>query len=524
MAKRVLSVEIGNSLTKVLEVDYRVKNPKVYRCASFITPEGMVGDGSVTLSQQFVESFKRCLAENKIKTKQVVFSITSSKIANREVAIPKVKENRIKALVETNAADYFPVNISDYELGYSILSGKDEEGSQLKLLVYAAPNKMLQGYQEIATACGLTVVGYDHGGNSLYQVVKEECGEGVQMVVKVDETTTLISILQNGRLVLQRNIAYGVDAIIEECMDSNGMRYQEALAMLRKSDLVSEEEAGPQTEETINFLVNGILRVVDYYKSKAQNAQIDRICMTGLGADVVGLDERISEGLGTEIEVLKAAQGFNIEKQFKGISFGEYIGCLGAAVSPIGFVTEEKGEEKSGGNNLGGIAALVFVGGIVISLALAMASLFPYLSEKKDNEEKKLYLSSLQYIEGIYNDYATAKAEYDYLTGLQAATMNRNEEMVAFIEEMEEKMPSNIRVVSMICDETSVTLSVEVSNKNEAASVVDTLAKFDSLATVYIGSINETISDEGIKTVTFTVQCTYYPYGFNAEAQEGEVE
>lgn len=523
MAKRVLCIEIGNSLTKIMEADYRVKNPKIYRCASFQTPAGTVNDGAVTVTQQFVESLKSCLSANRIKTKQVVFTITSSKIANREVSIPKVKDNKIKALVETNASDYFPVQLADYELGYSVLSSREEDNAQIKLLVYAAPKKMLQDYRKIADACGLFVVGYDHGGNSLYQVVKHECAEGTQMVVKIDESATLVSILQGGRLMLQRNIAYGVDAIINECMEENGMRYQEALSMLRRNDCVNEVEAGADTEETFGYLTNGILRVVDYYKSKAQNAQIDRICLTGVGADIMGMDERISEGLGSAVEVLTAAAGFNVEKQFRGISFGEYIGCLGAAVAPIGFVAEEKTAEKGGETNLTGIAAIVFVGCIFVALALVVASLMPYLAAKKENEEKELYLSSLQSIEGIYNEYATAKAEYDYLTALEAATLNRNEEIVAFIEEMEEKMPSNLRVVSMICDENSVVMSMEVSSKNEAANVIATLSEFDSLASVYTGSINETISNEGVKTVNFSVQCTYYPFGYVAE-EAGEAE
>ena len=522
MAKRVLCIEIGNSLTKVMEADYRVKNPKVYRCFSFPTPQGMVNDGAVNLSQHFVETLKQSLSANKIKTKQVVFTITSSKIANREVAIPRVKENRISTLVETNASDYFPVQLSDYELGYSILNAQEEGSSQYKLLVYAAPKKMLQGYREIADACGLTVVGYDHGGNSLYQVVKNECAEGVQMVVKVDETSTLISILQSGRLVLQRNIAYGVDAIIEEAMEENGMNYLEALSLLRKNDCLQEGEAGAETEETLGYLANGVLRVVDYYKSKAQDAQMNRILLTGLGADIAGLSERLSEGLGNQVEVLHSAAGFSVEKSFKGLSFGEYIGCLGAAVAPIGFVKEEKTVEKGGDANMTAIATIVFVGCIFVSLALLVTSLLPYLSAKKENEDKELYLSSLQYIEGVYNEYATSKAEYDYLTALQASTMNRNEEIVAFIEEMEEKMPSNIRVVSMICNETSVVMSMEVTSKNEAASVIATLTEFDSLATVYTGSISETISDEGIKKVTFSVQCTYYPYGYEETAEEAE--
>lgn len=523
MAKRVLCIEIGNSLTKVMEADYMVKNPKIYHCVSFKTPQGMVSDGAVNLSQNFIEALKRCLSEHKIKTKQVVFTITSSKIASREVVIPKVKEGRISALVETNASDYFPVQLSDYELGYSVLNAKEEDSTQLKLLVYAAPKKMLQGYREIAEACGLLVVGYDHGGNSLYQVVKEECAEGTQMVVKVDETATLISILQDGRLVLQRNITYGVDAIIAECMEENGMNYKEALSMLRKNDCVQEGEAGQDAEETLGYLVNGVLRVVDYYKSKAQDAKVERICLTGLGADIAGLDERLSEGLGNQVEVLTEAKGFSIDKRFKNASLGEYIGCLGAAVAPIGFIKVEKTVEKGGDANLTVIATIFFVGCVFVALALLVTALLPYFSAKKEKEQKELYLSSLQYIEGVYNEYVTTKAEYDYLIGLDESTLNRNEALVAFIEELEEKMPSNIRVVSMICDESTVVMSVEVASKNEAAATIAALSEFESLATVYTGSISETISDEGIKKVTFSVQCTYYPYGYeDQEAEEAE--
>ena len=44
MAK-VLSVEIGMSNTRIVEMDYQTKKPRVYRCIEVPTPQGAVRDG-----------------------------------------------------------------------------------------------------------------------------------------------------------------------------------------------------------------------------------------------------------------------------------------------------------------------------------------------------------------------------------------------------------------------------------------------------------------------------------------------
>ena len=44
-AQRVLSIEIGYSMTQVCEMDYQSKRPKVYGVFSMKTPEGVIQDG-----------------------------------------------------------------------------------------------------------------------------------------------------------------------------------------------------------------------------------------------------------------------------------------------------------------------------------------------------------------------------------------------------------------------------------------------------------------------------------------------
>ena len=41
----MLSIEIGCSATRIVEMDYQAKKPKVYKCVEVPTPEGAVRDG-----------------------------------------------------------------------------------------------------------------------------------------------------------------------------------------------------------------------------------------------------------------------------------------------------------------------------------------------------------------------------------------------------------------------------------------------------------------------------------------------
>ena len=85
MAGKVISIEIGYSLTRVCEVDYKSKTHKVYGYFTMPTPEGMINDGILNLNETFVTDLKETLAEHRMKSKQVVFTLTSTKIASREV-------------------------------------------------------------------------------------------------------------------------------------------------------------------------------------------------------------------------------------------------------------------------------------------------------------------------------------------------------------------------------------------------------------------------------------------------------
>ena len=64
-------------------------------------------------------------------------------------------------------------------------------------MVIAASKELIAGYTALAASCGLRIQHVDYAGNSVFQLMKEECGSETALVVKVEEDSTIASVICN---------------------------------------------------------------------------------------------------------------------------------------------------------------------------------------------------------------------------------------------------------------------------------------------------------------------------------------
>ncbi len=554
MAAKAIAIEIGYSLTKVCEVDYKAKTHKIYK--SFTVPNGaeVISDGALMVSPEYVETLRSALSANHVKGKQVVFTITSSKIASREVTIPYVKENRIADVVNANATDYFPVDLSQYQLAYTILGtiGETKGAQQYKLLVMAVPTALLSGYYELAKALKLEVAAIDYAGNSIFQVVKDECAKGRHIVVKIDERSSLVMAVENSVLSFTRSVSYGVEEIMDTVMNTlcwgEVSSVEQAIRVLQRNEcIVPEEDAGDSESaeenaksakdsaledmrEAVIPLIGGITRVIDYYASRNSGAGIERILITGMGADFKGMDEMLSRETNMPVAILKEAAGWNLMRNFKNECFSESIAWVGAAVAPLGFKQEpekrSKGKAKKeageGGTNWAPLAYTVFGVGLVAAAALVAVPMIGYAKLTKTNMELKAQAGSLEDIIPIYNEYVEVKAEHAMADAMYEATESRNESLEEFLGELEDKLPANVNVISFSSDAYEVSINMRVQTKDDAGAAVEQMRTFQSLIPerVTVASLVEEENEEsGERVVNFTVTAAYQDVGYMSEEE-----
>ncbi len=516
---KILGIEISASKIRICEEDYKTKNPKVYRSVSIKTPQATVTDGMLRVDEKLIGTIKTALQENRIKTKQIIFSVNSTKIANREVVIPFVKENKVKDLIKANASDYFPVDLEQYEIGHSIVSTlENENGSkQYKVLVYAVPKTMVAGYYQLAQALGCNVVSLDYSGNSIYQILRRHCDTGVQMVVKVDESSTIVTILQDQAVALQRTVAYGVEDAIFAMMEMEEFQkpdYEEAVRNFKERECLNDE-----LTQSLSYLVSGIARVVDYF-SRNNGAVIEKAYLSGFGGDFNGLSELVSNALEIPLEPLREIKGLHIEKYFKDKSFGEFLTCIGASLAPIGFMGEKDKDKKSmellpDEKDRLKVAILFAVAAFIGAGVLAGISYINLKTAQDENTRLNNRITELAEAEDIYKEYLQQKYTFEKLTFFESNTVTLNNDLVSFIEEMQHKMPASLNVLAFNADINGVSLSVTVADKKEAAKLIQEFRTFESVGGVEVTSMNDSgavmdgqVQEEEPK-VSFTIQVLY---------------
>lgn len=592
-AQRVLSIEIGYSLTQVCEMDFQSKHPKVYGVFSMKTPEGILDDGYIKVTDEFVNDLKSYITANGMNAKKLIFAVSSTKIANREAMIPFVKEKLVHDMIMSNITDYFPVDPSQYQFAHNIMDTvTDDAGTkQYRVMIMAAPADILNGYYNLAKALELELASIDYSGNSIFQALRHRFATGVNLTVKIDERSSLLTVTNNGVITMQRSGIYGADQVVDILMETDvygePLTYEAAVKTLRRNNLVmraEEEDLLAEKEEevrklevaqqqamalaqttgdtsqvasttvaakqaganlkmlrlrrdvTLSYqqLISSIVRVIDYYNSKNRDAAIDNIIITGIAADFWGFAGLLSQELGRNVEVLKDLAGTNIDQglHLQGVSLGDYISVIGAALGSVGFMPAVvKADKRKGGKdakasiqdigNNDKLPYIVLGVGAGIAVILTVASLLPYFMTKNENDSLKERKAQLAPVQDTYNEYVRVQGDYEYIVSLDNVTHNFNTDLPVIFSEMEAKFPKDTTVTSMTVTEDGITMSIKVPDKKSVAKTLVEFRQMEYFSEVSINAVSETKDAQtGELQTDYVIECLYGENPYLAAEEE----
>ena len=530
---RFLSIEAESTQIRVGEVEISGRKGRMLQCFCVPVPQGSVEDGQIRDTKGLGELLRQQLNERGIRTKKAWFVTGSTRIASREVQIPLVKKSRIQSIIEANATDYFPIDVTKYVMSYIILGITGEKGKkgeeaeqkkaadqerQYRLMVYASPKAISTAYYEFAQSAGLNLAGITYTGNTVYQTVQEEYTSGAHILIKVELENTGISIIRDGKLSFQRNINYGIESAVETIRSfpqfGDRLEVQDALQLLSEKKWIypsldgqiGEEPDSVKSEvtESLRYLVGNISRIMDYYISRNGDVNFESIVLCGMGGQVQGLAELLTQELGQKVELLTKITRYSVPDTNKHEGLFLYIAVMDPVKSGLNLMEKTGRKQKEVKETLSG-AWVVFGVGALAAVALAAAGVGARIYQTHEQDRLNQRIAEEQSIEDVYAAYNNAKSQYDNFQSIYTYTNTPNEGLEAFIQEMEEKMPSSITVETFSSTGSQVSFSMRVASKSEAANTLIQLRTFDSLSSVTTTGIDE--GEDG--TVTMSVTCTY---------------
>lgn len=565
----MISIETGIQWTKVALVDYRKKNPPVHEAFAFRTPEHAVEDGYIRDKDSLARALKEELVRRQILEKDVVFTLSSSKVVTREVMIPYVKDNKIKGIIDAQSRDYFPMDISGYTISYSKMDVVEDDGKkQLKLLLVAIPDNLLGNYVSFAQLAGLKVETFDYIGNGCIQLMCDSFVDNA-MIIQLEEQATVISILENKKLAFQRVTPYGYGATISAVVDhpilgiddeekafdfllehnvifnkpsmpDNGDPAQQAI------DQAQANEAYEDLAESLRYHLRIANTALDYYQNQVKKEFVGNVYLVGDGSRFAGIHKLFAQELPLPLQKIDFAKiidlrnqnGVNDQKKAGKKKHPDYtdpvleessntrqpraatpvgfLSVIGAAVHPLDAKPKEMQAADSKKNDLH-TAYVLLAGSLLLSLLLILGSSVRQLIAHSEHRHLTDQLEALAYVQQTYDESSSVQQEEQVYVTIDDATRTKNEYLLPLIEQLEAELPSAIKVTSMQTDDNLITLNMTADRKITVGQMLLNFQNVTLLTDPSIPSMSEQTDEEsGSSEWTYTVNAYY------ADVQESE--
>lgn len=566
MVKKVISIEAGIQWTKVALVDYRKKNPPVHEAFAFRTPEHAVEDGYIRDKDSFAKALKAELARRQIYEKNVVFTLSSSKVVTREVIIPYVKDNKIKGIIDAQSRDYFPMDISGYTISYSKMEVLEEDGKkQLKLLLVAIPDNLLSNYVSFAELAGLKVETFDYIGNGCVQLLCDSFLEDA-VIIQLEEQATVISIIENKKLAFQRVTPYGYGATIsaviehpilgvedeEKAFDfllTHNVLYNKPImpemanAQERELKQTQANEAYEDLAEALRYHLRIANTALDYYQNQIKKEFVGNVYVVGDGSRFAGVQKLFAQELPLPLQKIDFSTVIDLrskkEKEAKKENYQDpaaenapdtqpraatpvgFLSVIGAAVHPLDAKPKDMQEADSKKNDLR-TAYILLAGSVLLSLLLILGSSVRQLVAYTQHRQLSDRLDELAYVQQTYDESAKIQAQEQVYVNLDQATVTKNEKLLPLIEQLEKELPSDIKVESIQTDADTVSINLSSEKQIVVGQMLLNFQKVTLLTDLSIPSMSEQTDEEsGVTQWTYTLNA-YYAQEQESEEQANE--
>ena len=510
MASKVtkfITISIGNSEIKLSELDSSKKNISVLWAETVPTPANSYDEGEIVDIEKISKTLKQTIFKNRINAKHVIFTVHGPKFANKEIIIPNVKKDKIRAVVDANCSEYFPINTEEYVFSYSVLEHFVQEGrKQMRLMVVAAPEDIIESYYTLADRLEMKLECIDYAGNSTLQLIKQQVEDAPNIVIQVNKATTVVNILKNGILQMQRTIPYGKNVLINAVMDEKQIPEDGAEELVKREKLIHSSFDGDQVTDSLRYMVANLSRVVDYYTTRNQDSPLDRAYLITDGVEIKGLLDLLSNELNLPILMMNELKNVTGSKYYEmpETHLMNYLENLGTVIEPINFVskkhieTTQKKEVKH--NNV-----VLIAGSVIISALLVGYPLYNYMQVKEQRDSLAADIDRIKDVEQIVNEYYNAKDKVTDLLGFTAYSYSDNDSVLYMYNKLEEVMPSDISLSSLSFNNGQVTLSATGSSKLCVAKFLEELGKLDNVYDIQISGVSESKDEESNITESFSL-------------------
>jgi type IV pilus assembly protein PilM len=243
-------------------------------------------------------ALKRLWQERKFECRNVILGIANQQVLVRDLTIPHLSPAQQAKALPYQAREVVALPVDEVVLDFTPLGPPDPETNMVHGLLLAAPREPVLSAVQAVEKAGLRVARVDLASFAALRSIADE-RLTVEAVIDLGAHLTTLVIHDHGVPRLVRTLARGGQQITEQLADQLSVTPVEAEAFKRESGLFADrDDVRKCLHEALRPLVAEIRSSIGYYRSTSTASVIERIALTGGGAQLRGIAELLSEQIG----------------------------------------------------------------------------------------------------------------------------------------------------------------------------------------------------------------------------------
>jgi type IV pilus assembly protein PilM len=302
--RSAIGLDIGTSGVRAAELSFGKAQVTLEKFGQVALPEGAVRDGEVVDPGAVGEAIKQLWTHTKFSGKKVVIGVANQKVIVRQVDLPWLPDGELRSALGYQVQDLVPMPVEHAVLDFFTLEEftNDNGGRMRRGMLVAASREMVMNAVHAVQKAGLTVSSVDLSSfavlRSLASTDHLGMGGDVEALVDVGARVTNIVVHQGGAPRFIRILLMGGQDLTDAVSERMGVAGAQAEAMKQEIGLRSDVPEGAMIasrviEAAAVTFVDEVRGSLDYYEASTGSSRIAKVVLTGGGARLAGLAERL---------------------------------------------------------------------------------------------------------------------------------------------------------------------------------------------------------------------------------------
>lgn len=322
-----IALDIGSTFIKLVQLKGSKGNYHLVKFGMVPLPPEAIVEGAVMDAGRVVDAIKELLAAEKVKTKEVVLSVSGSSVIIKRITVADMTDEELSESIKWEAEQYIPFSIDDVNVDFQKLGPGAQEG-QADVLLVAVKKDKINDYINLVKEAGLEPVVLDVDAFALANMheLNYDVESGITALLNIGASVMNINILKDGMSIFTRDITVGGNRYTEALQREFGLTYEDAEKVKRGEPVGGADHdqiAGIMSTVTEDIVAE-TQRSLDFFRSTTGSEQVSRILVSGGCARIGNFTSVLGQRIEIPVEITNPFKNIKVDpKRFNPASLQE---------------------------------------------------------------------------------------------------------------------------------------------------------------------------------------------------------